>query len=81
MVEMKVILKAGYKEMKAKIDIREEKSEASIYSIWPELKETMKHSVEDVLSYVDQKTQGPRMELTENIEETGRFTGKSSWKP
>jgi hypothetical protein len=35
-----------------------------------ELEETIKQRVEDVLLYVDQKTQGLRNKLTEKIEET-----------
>jgi hypothetical protein len=44
--------------------------EVAIHSIWSELEETIKHRAEDVLSCVDQKTQGPRRELTEKIDET-----------
>jgi hypothetical protein len=57
-------------EMKARMDIHQEKMEAAIHSIWSELEETIKHRVEDVLSCVDQKTPGLRKELTEKIDET-----------
>jgi hypothetical protein len=56
--------------MKAKMDIHQAKMEAAIHSIRSELEETIKHQVEDVLSCVDQKTQGLCKELTENIDET-----------
>jgi hypothetical protein len=57
-------------EMKAKMDIHQEKVEAAMHSIRSELEETIKHRVEDVLSYVDQKTQGLRKDLSEKIDET-----------
>jgi hypothetical protein len=47
-----------------------EETEAEISSIWSELEETIKHRLEDVLSCIDQKTQGIRKELTEKIAET-----------
>jgi hypothetical protein len=40
-------------EIKAKVDIHQEKMEAAIHSIPFELEETIKHRVKDVLSYVD----------------------------
>jgi DNA-binding ferritin-like protein len=43
--------------------------EAAIHSIQSELEETIRHRVEDVLSYVDQKRQDLCKELTEKIEE------------
>jgi hypothetical protein len=43
--------------------------EATIHSIRPKLEETMKHGVEDVLSFVDQKTQGLHKELAQKIDE------------
>jgi hypothetical protein len=55
--------------MKATIDIHQE-METAIHSIRSKLKETIKHRTEDVLSCVDQKTQGPRKQLTEKIDET-----------
>jgi hypothetical protein len=57
-------------EMKAKMDIHQEKMEAAIHSIRSELEETIKHSVEDVLLCVDQETQSLRKELTEKTDET-----------
>jgi hypothetical protein len=56
--------------MKTKMDIHQEKMEASIHSIRTELEETVKHRVDDVLSCVDQKTQGLPKELCEKIDET-----------
>lgn len=43
--------------------------EAAIHSIRSELEETAKHWLEDVLSYVSQKTQGLSKELTEKNDE------------
>jgi hypothetical protein len=57
-------------EMKARLDIHQEKMEAAIRSIRSKLEEPIKHWVEDVLSCVDQKMQGLNKELTENIVET-----------
>jgi hypothetical protein len=57
-------------EMKAKMDICQEKMEAAIHSIQFKLEETIKHWVEDILSRVEQKTQGLYKELTEKIDET-----------
>jgi flagellar biosynthesis chaperone FliJ len=77
-------------EMKAKMDIHQEKMEAAINSIRTELEETIKHQVEDILSYVDQKSQGLFKELTEKIDETqvnlqtirtSVDMQRSSWKP
>jgi predicted nuclease with TOPRIM domain len=48
----------------AKMDIHQEKMEATIHSIWPALEETNRHRVEDVLLCVNQKTQGLYKELT-----------------
>jgi hypothetical protein len=47
----------------------------TVHSIRSELKETVKHWVEDVLSCVDQKLQRLRKELTEKIDNTGGLTG------
>jgi hypothetical protein len=55
-------------EIKAKMDIYQEKIEAAIYSIWPE-SEAIKYRVQDVLSFVDQRTLDLCKELTK-IEET-----------
>jgi hypothetical protein len=38
--------------------------EAAIHSIWSELEETIKHQVENVLSFVNQKVQGLIKEVT-----------------
>jgi transcriptional regulator NrdR family protein len=56
--------------MKAKVDIHQEKMEATVHSIQSKLEETIKHWVEDVLSCVDQKTQDLHKELNEKIDET-----------
>jgi uncharacterized protein YydD (DUF2326 family) len=47
----------------------QEKTEATIHSIWSELEETIKHQMEDIQACVDQMMQGFRKELTENIDE------------
>jgi hypothetical protein len=57
-------------EMKAKMDIHQKKMEAAKHFTRSELEETIKLRVEDVLSCVDQKTQGLLRELTEKIHET-----------
>jgi hypothetical protein len=44
--------------------------EPAVHSFWFELQETIKHRMEDVPSYVVQKTQGLRRVLTEKIDET-----------
>jgi hypothetical protein len=51
-------------EMKTKVDIHQEKMEATIHSIQSELEEGIKHWVEDVLLCNDQK-----MELPNKTEE------------
>jgi hypothetical protein len=76
--------------MKAKMDICQEKMEVAKHSIQSKLEETIKHQAEDVLSYVDQKTQGLCKELTEKTDETqvnlqairtSVGMQRSSWKP
>jgi hypothetical protein len=57
-------------EMKAKMDIHQEKVETTIHSVRSQLEEIIKYRVEDVLSCVDQRTQGLRKELREKTEET-----------
>jgi hypothetical protein len=44
--------------------------EAAICSIRSELEETIKHWLEDILSCVDQKTQGLHKELTKKFDKT-----------
>jgi hypothetical protein len=39
----------NHEEIKAKVDIHQEKMEAVIYYLQPEFEKTMKHRVEDVL--------------------------------
>jgi hypothetical protein len=56
-------------EMKAKMDIHQEKMQATIPSILSKSEET-KHRVEDILSCLDQKTQGLYKELTKKTDET-----------
>jgi hypothetical protein len=41
------------------MDAHQEKMEATIHYIQPELEETIKHQVEDILSCVNQKEAGP----------------------
>jgi hypothetical protein len=60
---------AVQKEMKANMDIHQEKMETAMHSIRSELEETIKYRVEDVLSCVDQKTQCLRKKPTEKITE------------
>jgi Skp family chaperone for outer membrane proteins len=57
-------------EMKSKMDIHQAKKGATIHSIQSESEETIKHRVEDILSCVDQKTQGLHEEFAEKIDET-----------
>jgi hypothetical protein len=61
---------SNQEDMEAKMDIYQEKIEAAIHFIRSELEETIKHSAEDVLLCVDQKTQGLCKELAEKIEDT-----------
>jgi hypothetical protein len=49
--------------------------EAAIHSSRSKLGETIKHWVEDVLSYVNKKMQGLNKELTRNIDETHGLAG------
>jgi hypothetical protein len=53
--------------MEAKMDMYQEKVEAATYYILSELEETIEHWLEDILSCVEQKTQGLSNELTEKI--------------
>jgi hypothetical protein len=57
-------------EMKAKMDVLQEKMEAAIHSIWSKLEETMKRGVEDILLCVWQKMRSLCKELNEKIDET-----------
>jgi arginine decarboxylase-like protein len=52
------------------MDIYQELMEDAIHSVRFELEQTIKHRVLDVLSYVNQKTQGLRKELTDKIDKT-----------
>jgi hypothetical protein len=61
---------SSQEELKAKMDIHQEKMEAATQSNRSKLEETIKHRVEDDLSCVDQKKQGLHKELTEKIVET-----------
>lgn len=51
---------SNQEETKAKVNIHEEKMEATIHSILYELDATIKHQVEDVLLCIDLKTQASR---------------------
>jgi hypothetical protein len=64
------IMDANAKSMREDVKSGEEKMEAAIHSIRSELEETIQHEMKGVLSYVDQKKQNLRMELTERIEKT-----------
>jgi hypothetical protein len=59
---------ANAKSMREDFKSDEEKMEAAIHSIRSGLEETMQHEMKGLLSYVDQKTQNLRMELTETVE-------------
>jgi hypothetical protein len=61
---------SSQEKMKAKMDIHQEKMEATSHSIRPELEETIRDRVEDVLLCVNRKTQSLQKELTEKIDET-----------
>jgi hypothetical protein len=61
-------------DIKAKMDIHQEKMEAAMQSIRSELEETIKYQVEDVLLCVDQKTQGLHKGLR-RLKNTGELTG------
>jgi hypothetical protein len=52
-------------ELKAKMDIHQEKTEAAVHSIRSGLEDTIEHRVEDILSCVDQEMQDFRKELAE----------------
>jgi hypothetical protein len=57
-------------EMNAKMDMHQENMEATMHSIRSELEETIKHEMEDILSYVNLQTQGFCKELIEKIDKT-----------
>jgi hypothetical protein len=57
-------------QMKAKTVVHQEKMKAAIFTIRPQLEETVKHRVENVLLRVDQMMQGLCKEPTEKIDET-----------
>jgi heme exporter protein D len=63
-------MKGGLEEMKATARASEEKMEAMINAIWFKIGETIKNLVEDILSSVNQQTQGLREEHNKKIEET-----------
>jgi hypothetical protein len=58
-------MESTQEEMKAKVDIHQEKGEATIPSIQSELEGTVEHRAEDILLCVYKKTQGLRKALTE----------------
>jgi hypothetical protein len=49
----------------------QDETEATIHSIRTDLQETIKHQMKDVMSCVDQKTQGLRGELIDSVGLTG----------
>jgi arginine decarboxylase-like protein len=55
--------------MEAMIKLTQEEKEMGTHSIRTDIEEIIKHQMKDVLSYVDQKTQGIRRELTEKVYE------------
>jgi hypothetical protein len=56
-----------YKMMEVTVNCSQEETEAAVHSAWPELEETVKHQVEDILACVDQRTQGLCRALNEMI--------------
>jgi hypothetical protein len=63
-------MKGGLEEMKATVWVSQENMEAAISSIQSKIGETIKNPVEDILSSVDQWTQGLCQEHNKKIEET-----------
>jgi hypothetical protein len=56
---------SAQEEVKAKMDIHQEKMQATIHSIQSELQETIKHRVEDMFVVRRPETQGHHKELRE----------------
>jgi hypothetical protein len=63
-------LKRTLKEMNSKMDGKQAEMRSTVCAVRSELEETIQHEMKDMLSYVDQKTQNLRKELTETIETT-----------
>jgi hypothetical protein len=61
-------LRIKKKEMNAKMDANQAEIRYTVCAIQSELEEIIQHEIKGVLSYVDEKTQNRRMELTETIE-------------
>jgi hypothetical protein len=79
------------RKIEAMIKFSQEETKAVVISFWSELEETLKHQVEYVLAYVDQKTQGFCKELNKKIDEmqvdlqavrtsVDTWTIRASWK-
>jgi BMFP domain-containing protein YqiC len=60
----------GQDKNTAVIRSSQEKTEAAVNSVQAELEETIKHWMEDILTSVDQQTQGLHKELDATIGET-----------
>jgi hypothetical protein len=56
--------------MKAKMDILQERMKATIHSVRSEFEEIIKHQVKDILSGVNQMTQGLHKKLNEQVDAT-----------
>jgi undecaprenyl pyrophosphate synthase len=75
--EMKTKMNIYQEKMEAVIRRRQEETKAAINYIRAELEETIKNRMKNVLTSVDQRTQGLRKELNEEInepQEEGRTT-------
>jgi hypothetical protein len=66
-------LKRTMAEMNAKMDGNQTEMRSTICAIWSELEETIQQETKYFLSYVDQKTQNLRNELTETIEKAQNY--------
>jgi hypothetical protein len=56
--------------METKLKCNQEERKAAINSIRAELEETMKHRVEDVLAYTDQRKRGLREKIDTKMKQT-----------
>jgi hypothetical protein len=68
LAEKSIRIDASTKEMNPKMDANQAEIRSMVCAIRSELEETIQHEIKGVLSYVDEKTQNCRMELTETIE-------------
>jgi hypothetical protein len=66
--KISIRMDANTKEMNPKMDANQAEIRSTVCAIQSELKEIIQCEIKGVLSYVDEKTQNRRMELTETIE-------------